>query len=805
LQAGKEDPLTRTPKHTAEIQPVDRASPVAVIIPVTVVNETVQMKSPDILDMRPSAVPRSKDKKQRMSEVVELVQAISPVLARSETPKIQCADVPDAVLSHMEDLSSKESPKLPPPTTEGEKTEPVPKKSKFGIHVLPDLHFGRRSSSPASDEKEEKRKTPKVVKGEKTEELKKGDEDSTPAQITAEVIECHEKERPSSADSSSSKKKFHIRLFHKSKQYTLEPESEGNEEHPSDPTKEDPHEFKVRKMEDAEMEAVPVSVVAVTSLPPPAEPQSEPAEKSHDRSFVSKGLQSLREFKDKVTQKLSTHDTSSSEDESSEKKSEKHAKGRKKPKGKKVKGSEEKGKKMTPEGSSEETPQAHSKDPNQINGIEVSPDELNKEETSESEGEGKPSKPKRSTKRKAPVPPTAPAPAHHMTTTLVTTSAEVEIHPTDLSLTSKEFEINGESKRSASYGDLASHSQPPHKINLSDRATSLDLRPSPPQSHITTTAVVNDLSCVSDQLLHLPGHSTETLSSTASSSSETLKELSPTPTLVHQPPPPGDEELTRIPEVGISTSGSTVVPREEVERVARETVQEIFNKVNGMEEPLERRSRSSEKKPSRIPVPASKSNQVSIVQEETKEKKKFLLRDDSKTRLMQTVADANDIKISPVSSRNHEPKTLEISSKELDGVMMSHSEFLAKQAALGGARESPPKDTSFDNWIYVDQKLQASSSDPASSSHEDEDDMNDSRNLSPVTFRSEAQFDTTTGVEVKMGTTPPGKPGTVFFSTTMTLPQKTVTQITIAPEASPKKIQQSIGTIQLPSLEPTGK
>ncbi|CAL8111685.1 unnamed protein product [Orchesella dallaii] len=228
-----------------------------------------------------------------------------------------------------------------------------------------------------------------------------------------------------------------------------------------------------------------------------------------------------------------------------------------------------------------------------------------------------------------------------------------------------------------------------------------------------------------------------------------------------------------------------------------------------------------------------------------------LLREDSKARLLQTVADANNIKVAPAtplrkdsslssssSSVDSSPdirpdsvkpvfsietgdavvvsssegktngKTIEISSAELDGIMMSHAEFLQKQAAattstLDDSLEQPDshlsaqlKDT-FDNWVYVEQKNAAlahehtcqhshSDPEPSTSSSNDDDDGPYSRNgaLSPTTYRMETEYKfETSEMRVTSSPIPPEdahvKSQSTVYSTTMTLPQKTVTQITL--------------------------
>lgn len=299
-------------------------------------------------------------------------------------------------------------------------------------------------------------------------------------------------------------------------------------------------QLKVRKMEDAEMEGK-----FKTTHPEPQQSNDE-VDKTPERGFVSKSLQSLRDFKEKVTQKLSIHDSSSDEETTSHS----QTKGRKKPKSKKEKvpthQDETKDKKVSSEISSEEKEEPLdsikvTRNEEIITEIIVQQnDERESQDSSDSDDE-KPKKPKRSVKRKAPGPP-----SENMN--VVTTSTEVEIHRVrDSSLVRDGEKITPENKRSASYGDLACPATP--KMDLSDRAISLDFRSSPPVSQISPTSPVADLSRVSDQLVHSPT-STETLSSTSSSSSETLKDSSPNLTILNEP--------QNESEVVISTSGTTV-------------------------------------------------------------------------------------------------------------------------------------------------------------------------------------------------------------------------------------------------------
>lgn len=225
---------------------------------------------------------------------------------------------------------------------------------------------------------------------------------------------------------------------------------------------------------------------------------------------------------------------------------------------------------------------------------------------------------------------------------------------------------------------------------------------------------------------------------------------------------------------------------------------------------------------------------------------KPLLRGNSKARLLQTVADANDIKVAPLRKDSSlssssssvdsapEPKsdmqsssmkpnfaiegnngaesngqTIEISSSELDGIMMSHADFLQKQAAAHevSLEDQDPenlqqqlKDT-FDNWVYVEQKNAAhehtcqhshshSDPEPSTSSSNDDDDGPYSRNgaLSPTTYRMETEYKfETSEMRVTSSPIPPEealvKSQSTVYSTTMTLPQKTVTQITLGDPA----------------------
>jgi hypothetical protein len=321
------------------------------------------------------------------------------------------------------------------------------------------------------------------------------------------------------------------------------------------------------------------------------------------------------------------------------------------------------------------------------------------------------------------------------------------------------------------------------------------------------------------------------------------------------PSQPSSSVATSQPEVTISTSGSSVLDHTEVEEVARTAVDEVIAKVNDMESKIVKEK--AEKKPSKIPISKQSSLKsitvmnisddvkpikvdvqierpaVSNVGDEFGSSRPKLLRDDSKSRLMQTVADANDIKISPVSpgarkdssssssssssqsspdiradsnpaftearKTNGTPhfgtapangQTIEISANELDGIMMSHSDFLSKQASMY-ASESPPKDSSFDNWVYVDQKhsqsQSSSPSEPSASSHDDDDDANSqysrSGALSPTTFKMETEYGASELKVTSSGSKDPSAQQTKVYSTTMTLPQKTITQIVLSPEA----------------------
>lgn len=234
---------------------------------------------------------------------------------------------------------------------------------------------------------------------------------------------------------------------------------------------------------------------------------------------------------------------------------------------------------------------------------------------------------------------------------------------------------------------------------------------------------------------------------------------------------------------------------------------------------------------------------------------KQVKRGDSKARLLQTVADANEIKVAPATplrkdsslsssscSVDSSPdvksdaammkpnftfetklvqdsdtdqnqkngkangQTIEISSAELDGIMMSHADFLQKQAAVvstsaqDDSLDEPDqlhqklKDT-FDSWVYVEQKNAAhehtcphshSDPEPSTSSSNDDDEGPYSRNgaLSPTTYRMETEYKfETSEMRVTSSPIPPEeahvKSQSTVYSTTMTLPQKTVTQITL--------------------------
>ncbi|CAG7833750.1 unnamed protein product [Allacma fusca] len=338
--------------------------------------------------------------------------------------------------------------------------------------------------------------------------------------------------------------------------------------------------------------------------------------------------------------------------------------------------------------------------------------------------------------------------------------------------------------------------------------------------------------------------------------------------IVHQMDAPGYEG--KASQVTISTSGSSVLDQGEVEKVAQEAVEEILSAAQTRQsggvsvitytvdtEPTrsvthqgsnvqvtipDKRIEVSQGESSIVRVTTTQqTSNVTVMNvkgtdasygdqalgfrmkpddEVSAEANKRLLRVDSKTRLMQTVADAHDIKISPVnaplrkdssssdstgssagtsptirsdtrpplfneSSRTPQStqiqlnnQTIEITSTELDGIMMSHSDFLAKQAAMMALRESEPK--SYDNWVYVDHKdtHSQSSTDPSSN---DDEDISYSRNgaLSPTTFKMETEYETS---ELRVTSSPimqDESMTTTVYSTTMTLPQKTVTQIVL--------------------------
>jgi hypothetical protein len=194
-------------------------------------------------------------------------------------------------------------------------------------------------------------------------------------------------------------------------------------------------------------------------------------------------------------------------------------------------------------------------------------------------------------------------------------------------------------------------------------------------------------------------------------------------------------------------------------------------------------------------------------------------------------------------------QTIEISAKELDGIMMSHADFLQKQASMeggggggggGGGSTSTSvniiapdsvKDASFGNWVYVEQTKAAnvltcanSNSDPepsTSSSSNDDEDIPYNRNgaLSPSTYKMETEYKYETS-EMKVTSSPlqshgeSGSPTTTkVYATTMTLPQKTVTQITLGEPVvdSQGRIvskitlesQDTTNEADLPTLKPT--
>jgi len=432
------------------------------------------------------------------------------------------------------------------------------------------------------------------------------------------------------------------------------------------------------------------------------------------------------------------------------------------------------------------------------------------------------------------------------------------------------------------------------------------------------------------------------------------------------PSTPADEpSSSSIPRGGevvtISTSGSSVLDKAEVERVAREAVDEIMAQVNAGTNAngttVADSTPSNKEESSTSVIVGSTSSGSSNVKVEgvnvtpislgknitvmniknvpeqaphhhhhhhqdfegdessvepsstiitqspsTASSSSLLLRGDSKSRLMQTVADANTIKVNPISPlrkdssltsssssvdssspeirndsgdnkskplmsfpsgiprpvphRNNNSnsttdsasiatkacpttnadntnntivttrtssQTIEISSKELDRIMMSHAEFLQKQqqAVLSHNISSPAIGTgitisgtlipglddeqtinnsnaqpqaSFDNWVYVEQKnsnnndeltCPHSDPEPSTSSSNDDEDLPYNRNgaLSPTTYKMETEYKyETSEMRVTSSPLPPGDNNTTtttVYSTTMTLPQKTVTQITL--------------------------